>query len=116
MTYELPRAGPVGVNDREQSPARVDHEDRLRARPPAARRSGLALVRREALCCIPGAAGTNSKGRFVGLMAYPDPRGERDNRMPAKRWSAQVLGPGCRGTRVIWRKLDLRHEAPSERR
>ena len=40
---ELPRPGPLGVNDREQSPARVDHEDRLRARPPAARRSGLAL-------------------------------------------------------------------------
>ena len=40
---ELPRPGPLGVNDREQSPARVDHEDRLRARPPAARRGGLAL-------------------------------------------------------------------------
>jgi transposase len=52
---------PSQVNDREQSPARVDHEDRLRARPAAARRGGLALVRREALCCIPGAAGTNSK-------------------------------------------------------
>jgi hypothetical protein len=25
------------------------------------------------------------EGRFVGLMAYPDPRGERNNRMPAKR-------------------------------
>jgi hypothetical protein len=46
------------------------------------------------------------EGRFVGLMAYPDPRGERNNRMPAKRWSAQVSGPGCRGTRLIWR-LDL---------
>ena len=46
------------------------------------------------------------EGRFVGLMAYPDPRGERNNRMPAKRRSAQVSGPGCRGTRVIWRKLD----------
>ena len=31
------------------------------ARPPAAGRGSLALVRREALCCIPGAAGTNSK-------------------------------------------------------
>jgi hypothetical protein len=46
------------------------------------------------------------EGRFVGLMAYPDPRGERNNRMPAKRRSAQVSGPGCRETRVIWRKLD----------
>jgi len=42
----------------------------------------------------------------VGLMAYPDPRGERDNRLPAKRRSAQVSGRKCRGTRVIWRKLD----------
>ena len=40
----------------------------------------------------------------MGLMAYPDPRGERNNRMPAKRRSAQVSGPGCRGTRVIRRK------------
>lgn len=46
------------------------------------------------------------EGRFVGLMAYPDPRGERNNRMPAKRRPAQVSGLGCRGTRVIWRKLD----------
>jgi len=42
----------------------------------------------------------------VGLMAYPDPRGERNNRMPAKRRPAQVSGPGRCGTRVIWRKLD----------
>ena len=39
-------------------------------------------------------------------MAYPDPKGERDSSMPRKRWSAQALGLGCRGTRVIWRKLD----------
>ena len=39
-------------------------------------------------------------------MAYPDPRGERNNRMPAKRRPVQVSGPGGRGTRVIWRKLD----------
>ena len=46
------------------------------------------------------------EGRFVGLMAYPDPRGERNNRMPAKRRPARVSGLGRRGTRVIWRKLD----------
>ena len=39
-------------------------------------------------------------------MAYPDLKGERDNSMLLKRWSAQALGLGCRGTRVIWRKLD----------
>ena len=46
------------------------------------------------------------EGRFLGPMAYPDPKGERDKRMPVKRRSAQVSGLGCRGTRVIWRKLD----------
>lgn len=34
---------PSKVNDGEQSPAGVDHQDRIGARPPAARRSGLAL-------------------------------------------------------------------------
>jgi hypothetical protein len=53
-----------------------------------------ALVRREALCCIPGAAGTKLEGRFVGPMAYPDPKGERNNRMPGKRRLAWVSGPG----------------------
>jgi hypothetical protein len=42
----------------------------------------------------------------LGLMAYPDPKGERNSSMPAERWSAQVSGLWCRGTRVIWRKLD----------
>ena len=46
------------------------------------------------------------EGRFLGPMAYPDPKGERDSSMPGKRWSAQASGLGCRGTRVIWRKLD----------
>jgi hypothetical protein len=46
------------------------------------------------------------EGRFLGLMAYPDLKGERDNSMPMKRWPAQASGLGCRGTRVIWRKLD----------
>jgi hypothetical protein len=49
-------------------------------------------------------------------MAYPDLKGERNSSMPLKRWSAEASGLGCRRTRVIWRKLDLRHEAPSERR
>ena len=45
-------------------------------------------------------------GGSLGLMAYPDPRGERDKRMPEKRRSAEVSGPWCRETRAIWRKLD----------
>ncbi len=46
------------------------------------------------------------EGGFLGPMAYPDPKGERNSSMPAKRWSAQVSGLWCRGTRVIWRKPD----------
>ena len=46
------------------------------------------------------------EGRFLGPMAYPDLKGERDSSMPLKRWSAEASGLGCRGTRVIWRKLD----------
>ena len=42
----------------------------------------------------------------MGLMANPDPKGERDNRMPVNRRSSQVSGLTRRGTRVIWRKLD----------
>jgi hypothetical protein len=33
------------------------------------------------------------EGEFLGLMAYPDPKGERNNRMPGKRRSR----PGVRG-------------------
>jgi hypothetical protein len=42
------------------------------------------------------------EGRFVGLMAYPDPRGERNNRMPGKRRSS----PGVRGE-VSWDPRDM---------
>ena len=37
------------------------------------------------------------EGRFVGLMAHPDPKGERDNRMPVNRRSSQVSGLTRRG-------------------
>ena len=37
---------PSKVSDREHASAWVDHEDRIGARPPAARRSGLALPQR----------------------------------------------------------------------
>ena len=41
-------------------------------------------LRREALCCIPGVAGEELEGRFLGLMADLDPKGEGDNSMPEK--------------------------------
>ena len=46
------------------------------------------------------------EGMFLGPMAYPDPKGERNNRMSEKRRSCQVSGVRRRGTRVIWRRLD----------
>jgi hypothetical protein len=63
-------------------------------------------MRREALCCIPGAAGRNSKeGSWVQWLT----RIRKVNGTTACQQSdgqAQVSGLGCRGTRVIWRKLD----------
>ncbi|MCW3047886.1 MAG: transposase [Solirubrobacterales bacterium] len=41
--HELRRAGPIGEHDRPAAPPRRDHQDRLRARPPAAGRGCLAL-------------------------------------------------------------------------
>ena len=66
----------------------------------------LREVRREALCCIPGSAGRNSKeGSWVqwltrirkvkGTAACQESGGQ-----------AQVSGLRCRETRVIWRKLN----------
>ena len=46
------------------------------------------------------------EGGFLGLMAYPDPKGERNNSMPGRRRSCLGVRVTRRGTRVIWRKLD----------
>ena len=63
-------------------------------------------MRREALCCIPGSAGRNSKeGSWVQwLTRIRKVKGTAA--CQAERWSAEVSGLRCRGTRVIWRKLD----------
>src|ERR1700694_2479820 len=42
------------------------------------------------------------EGRFLGLMAYPDPKGERDNSMPANRRSS----PGVRSD-APWDPRDM---------
>jgi hypothetical protein len=47
------------------------------------------------------------EGRFLGPMTYPDPKGERNNSMSAKRRSCLGVRVMRRGTRVIWPKLDL---------
>ena len=63
-------------------------------------------MRREALCCIPGAAGRDSKeGSWVQWLT----RIRKVNGTIACQQSdgqAQVSGLRRRGTRVIWRKLD----------
>ena len=74
--------------------------------PPREEHRDLCEMRREALCCIPGAAGRNSKGcswvkwltqirKVKGTAACQ----ESDSH-------AQVSEVRCRETRVIWRKLD----------
>jgi DDE family transposase len=45
-------------------------------------------------------------GRFLGLMAYLDPKGEGDNSMPGKQRSCSGVETRRCGTRVIWLKLD----------
>jgi transposase len=40
---QLPRPGPIGAVIRDQAPAGLDHQSRLRPRPQTARRGGLAL-------------------------------------------------------------------------
>src|SRR5512132_4710630 len=104
------RAGaPVAARARGRSAARGRLDDRRRpgaAPQPAGEHRDLRQMRREALCCIPGAAGRNSKeGSWVqwltrirkvkGTAACQESDGQ-----------AQVSGVARRGTRVIWRKLD----------
>jgi len=50
------------------------------------------VLRREVPCCIPGSAGRNSKDCSWVQWLYPDPKGERNNRMPEKRRSGSGVG------------------------
>jgi hypothetical protein len=86
--------GPVGVTS-----------TRWRSRPAGSPSRSRPNAPRGALL-YPRLSREELEGRFLGLMAYPDLKGERDSSMPLKRWSAEASGLGCRGTRVIWRKLD----------
>ena len=47
----------------------------------------VVYVRHEAPRCIPGCSREELGGRFLGLMAYLDPKGEGDNSMPGKQRS-----------------------------
>ena len=78
---------------------------RWRSRRPGSRSRSRRNAPRGALL-YPRLSREELEGRFLGPMAYPDLKGERDSSMPLKRWSAEASGLGCRGTRVIWRKLD----------
>ena len=53
-------------------------------------------------------------GRFLGPMAYLDPKGEGDSSMPLKRRPCSGAGAARRGTRVIGRKLDCLNPNPQE--
>jgi hypothetical protein len=79
--------------------------DPWRSPPPGSALSSRRNAPRGALL-YPRLSREELEGWFLGPMAYPDLKGERDNSMPLKRWSAEASGLGCRGTRVIWRKLD----------
>jgi hypothetical protein len=47
-------------------------------------------------------------------MAYLDAKGEGDNSMPLKRRPCSGVEAVCRGTRVIWRRLDCLNPNPQE--
>ncbi len=63
----------------------------LSCRTSAAKDVELLVLRHEALCHIPTAGGTDSKGGLLGPMAYLDPKGEGDQSMPGNRRP----GPGA---------------------
>ena len=76
------------------------------ARRPAratarATRTRIATAPRGALS-YPRRSREELEGMFLGLMAYPDPKGERNNRMPGKRRSRPgVRGEASRGPREM---------------
>lgn len=43
---------------------------------------------------------------FLGLMAYPKPKGGRDKSMPLKPWPGEGIDEAHGETRVIWQSLD----------
>ncbi len=69
-------------------------------------RSSRSDMRREALCCIPGAAGRNSKeGSWVRWLTQIR-KVKGTSACQQSDGHAQVSGLRRCGTRVIWRKLD----------
>jgi hypothetical protein len=84
--FRPPTTGP-------RSPRRKTSSDRLPATGPPCQWPSVSRAPRCALL-YPRLSRDEFEGRFVGPMAYPDPRGERNNRMPAKRRPAQVSGLG----------------------
>ena len=96
------RAGGCGTRCRGRA---GETSTRWRSRRPGSRSRSRRSAPRGALL-YPRLSREELEGRFLGPMAYPDLKGERDSSMPLKRWSAEASGLGCRGTRVIWRKLD----------
>ena len=76
------------------------------AASPGPRHDGdLCQMRREALCCIPGAAGRNLKG-CSWIKWLTQIRKVKTAACQESASHAQVSEVRCRETRVIWRKLD----------
>ena len=74
-------------------------------------------LRREARCCIPGAAWMNSKEGSWVSWPYPDPKGERNNRMPGKRRSgSDVRAEGSRDPRDKAKAELLEAQSPHDER
>lgn len=63
-------------------------------------------MRHEAPRCIPGAAGGNSKGGSWVQWLTRIRKVKETSACQESDGQVQVLGLRCRGTRVIWRKLD----------
>jgi hypothetical protein len=73
---------------------------RRRVTPPGkcdSARSAADPLRREAPCLYPRCSREELGGRFLGLMADLDPKGEGDQSMPGKRWPC----PGVRARGAV---------------
>jgi hypothetical protein len=74
--------------------------------PPATERPLMPMLRREALCCIPGSAGRNSKGgSWVRWLTWTGNR-KGTTACQESNGRAQAYGMARYGTRVTWLKLD----------
>jgi hypothetical protein len=106
MTYELPRARAIGEHDRAAAAARIDHEERVRARPPTARRSSIALPPpaepRQSRDRAPGRSTPGScRDRVDGAEAAAPPWTRLEQRR--KRRTIIAVAAACELAGFVWR-------------